>query len=190
MMNGDLPLTMLSTEQIQKCLEENKELILAIMEAKSQGKYAEIAPYQTKLQDNLTFLARLADFDSQPEPQAQMHSQAQGMQRQSQVAMPQQRPDFSTVNSGFDMNEQQQQKQQHLAMSSQQPDLSASKLAFQLNEQQHYKQPTFLQQRQLFPEGMNGFSGTNNSGMQTRNCNLPDTPSFNQMGSDAGPGWS
>ncbi|CAK8567671.1 unnamed protein product [Lathyrus sativus] len=187
MMNGDPPLTMLSTEQIQKCLEENKELILAIMEGKSQGKYAEIAPYQTKLQDNLTFLARLADFDSQPEPQAQMHSQGQGMQRQPQVEMSQQRPDFSTGNTAFDMNEQQQQ---HLAMSLQQPDLSTSKLAFQMNEQQHYKQPTFLQQRQLFPEGMNSFSSANNSGMQTRNCSLQDTPSFNQMGSDAGPGWS
>ncbi|XP_058752995.1 GRF1-interacting factor 3-like [Vicia villosa] len=189
MMNGDPSLSMLSTEQIQKYLEENKELILAIMEGKSQGKYAEIAPYQTKLQDNLTFLARLADFDSQPEPQAQMHSQGQGMQRLPQVAMSQQRPDFSIGNTAFDMNEQQQQ-QQHLAMPSQQPDLSTSKLAFQMNEQQHYKQPAFIQQRQLFPEGMNSFSGTNNSSMQTRTFNLPDTPSFNQMGSDAGPGWS
>ncbi|KAL5075451.1 hypothetical protein RYX36_014435 [Vicia faba] len=189
MMNGDPPHTMLSTEQIQKYLEENKELILAIMEGKSQGKCAEISQYQTKLQDNLTFLARLADFDSQPEPQAQMHSQGQGMQRQPQVAMSQQRLDFSTGNAPFDMSEQQQQ-QQHLAMSSQLPDLSTSKLAFQMNEQQQYKQPTFFQQRQLFPEGMNSFSGTNNSGMQTRICNQPDAPSFNQMGSDAGPGWS
>lgn len=115
-------------------------------------------------------------------------SQGQGMQQQPQVAMSQQRPDFSTGNTAFNINEQQQQ--QHLAMSSQQPDLSTSKLAFQMNEQQHYKQPTFIQQRQLFAEGMNSFSGTNNSSMQTRTFNLSDTPSFNQMGSDAGPGWS
>jgi hypothetical protein len=76
--------------------------------------------------------------------------QGQGMQQQQpQVAMSQQRPDFSSVNPSFDMNEQQQQ-QQHFTMSLQQPDLSTSKYGFQINEQ-HSKQPTFYQQRQLFP---------------------------------------
>jgi hypothetical protein len=75
-------------------------------------------------------------------------SQGQGMQRQQpQVAMSQQRPDFSSVNPTFDMNEQQQQ---HFAMSLQQPDLSTSKFGFHMNEQ-HSKQPAFYQQRQLFP---------------------------------------
>jgi len=37
---------------------------------------------------------------------------------------------------------------------------------------------------------MNSFTGTNNSGMQTGNNNLPDMQSFDQMGSDANPGWS
>jgi hypothetical protein len=68
-------------------------------------------------------------------------------QQQPQVALSQQRPDFSSVNPSFDMNEQQQQ---HFAMSLQQPDLSTSKFGFQMNEQ-HSKQPTFYQQRQLFP---------------------------------------
>ncbi|CAJ2667330.1 unnamed protein product [Trifolium pratense] len=155
MMNADPSLPMLTTEQIQKCLEENKELILAILEGQNQGKYGEIAPYQAKLQQNLTFLAKLADVGPQAGPQAQTHSQGQGMQQQQQqqqqpqVAMSQQRPDFSSVNPGFDMNEQQQQQQQ-FAMSLQQPDLSTSKLGFQMNEQ-HSKQPNFFQQRQLFP---------------------------------------
>ncbi|GAU35187.1 hypothetical protein TSUD_319970 [Trifolium subterraneum] len=160
MMNADPSLPMLTTEQIQKCLEENKELILAILEGQNQGKYGEIAPYQAKLQQNLTFLAKLADVGPQTGPQAQTHSQGQGMQQQQQpqvamsqqqpqVAMSQQRSDFSSVHPSFDMNEQQQQ-QQHFAMSLQQPDLSTSKLGFQMNEQ-HSKQPTFFQQRQLFP---------------------------------------
>ncbi|KAK2390821.1 GRF1-interacting factor [Trifolium repens] len=149
MMNADPPLPILTTEQIQKCLEENKELILAILEGQNQGKYGEIAPYQAKLQQNLTFLAKLADVEPQAGPPAQMHSQRQGMQQQQpQVAMSQQRPDFSSVNPSFDMNEQLQQ--QHFAMSLQQPDLSTSKFGFQMNEQ-HSKQPTFYQQRQLFP---------------------------------------
>ena len=95
------------------------------------------------------------------------------MLQQHHVPLSQQRPDFA-VNSAFDMNEQQQLQQQHLAMSLQQPDLSASKFAFQMNEQQH-----------------NSFTGTNNSGMQTGNNNLPDMQSFEyQIGSDVGPGWS
>ncbi|WJX40563.1 hypothetical protein P8452_28023 [Trifolium repens] len=148
MMNADPPLPILTTEQIQKCLEENKELILAILEGQNQGKYGEIAPYQAKLQQNLTFLAKLADVEPQAGPPAQTHSQGQGMQRQQpQVAMSQQRPDFSSVNPTFDMNEQQQQ---HFAMSLQQPDLSTSKFGFHMNEQ-HSKQPAFYQQRQLFP---------------------------------------
>jgi hypothetical protein len=111
------------------------------------------------------------------------------MQQQHQVPMPLQRPDFA-VNSAFDMNEQQQLQQQHLTMSLQQPDLSTSESAFQMNEQQHNKQPTFFQ-HQLFPEGMNSFTGTNNSGMQTGNNNLPDMQSFEyQIGSDVSPGWS
>ncbi|KAK2444552.1 GRF1-interacting factor [Trifolium repens] len=150
MMNADPPLPMLTTEQIQKCLEENKELIMVILEGQNQGKYGEIAPYQAKLQQNLTFLAKLADVGPQAGPPAQTHSQGQGMQQQQpQVAMSQQRPDLSSVNPSFDMNEQQQQ-QQHFTMFLQQPDLSTSKYGFQMNEQ-HAKQPTFYQQRQLFP---------------------------------------
>ncbi|XP_004502728.1 uncharacterized protein [Cicer arietinum] len=198
MMNVDPSLPVLTTEQIQKCLEENKELIMAILEGQNKGKYAEIIPYQAKLQHNLTFLAKLADVGPQAGPQAQTHSPGQGMQQQPPLIMSQQphvamsqqqRPDLSTLNSAFNTNEQQQQ--QHLAMSlQQQPDFSTSKMAFQMNEQ-HHKLPAFFQQRQLFPEGMGSFTGTtNNSGMQTRLCNLQDTPSFNQMGSDISPGWS
>ncbi|AET03558.1 putative transcription factor SSXT family [Medicago truncatula] len=55
MMNADPSLPVLTTEQIQKCLEENEELIMAILEGQKQGKHGELAPYQAKLQHNLTF---------------------------------------------------------------------------------------------------------------------------------------
>jgi len=55
MMKADPSLTVLTTEQIQKWLEENEELIMAILEGQKQGKHGELAPYQAKLQHNLTF---------------------------------------------------------------------------------------------------------------------------------------
>ncbi|XP_061340443.1 GRF1-interacting factor 1-like [Gastrolobium bilobum] len=191
MFNGDPPLPSIpnpTTEQIQKYLEENKELILTILEAQNLGKFTEIAQCQAKLQHNLTFLAKLADAG----PQAQIHSQGQGMQH-TQVAMSQQQPNLSTSNLSLDMIDQHQQHQQqhHLTMSLQQPDLSTSKLPFQMNEQYH-KLPAFFQQNQLIHGPMVSFPGTN-SGMfqasQTRPGYLPDMPASNH-GSDVGPGWS
>ncbi|TKY74035.1 GRF1-interacting factor 2 [Spatholobus suberectus] len=179
----------LTTEQIQKYLEENKELILAILEYQNMGKFTEIAQYQAKLQHNLTFLAKLADAGSQVSSQASMQ-QGQGMQ-QSHVAMSQPQPDLSTLNLPSEMNDQQQQ-QQHLAMSLHQPDISTSKLPFQMNEQ-NYKLPLFLYQQQLIPGPMGSFPGTNSGiyqASQTRLGNLSDTPSSNQIGSDSGHGWS
>ncbi|KAL2339562.1 hypothetical protein Fmac_007502 [Flemingia macrophylla] len=184
----------ITTEQIQKYLEENKELILAILEYQNQGKFNEIALCQTKLQHNLTFLAKLADVATQAPTPSQVSSQptmqqGQGMQ-QHHVALSQPQPDVSTMNLPMEMNDQQQQ--QHLAMSLHQPDISTSKLPLQMNEQ-HYKLPHFLyQQQQLIPGPMGSFLGTNTGlyqASQTRLGNLSDTPS-NQTGSDSGPGWS
>ncbi|KAK7350951.1 hypothetical protein VNO77_10036 [Canavalia gladiata] len=194
MFNGDPslnPVPTLTTEQIQKYLEENKELILAIMEAQRLGKFADIAQCQAKLQHNLTFLAKVADAGPQALIPSQISSQAimlqgQGMQ-QPHVPMSQPQPDPSTLNLPLDMNEQQ-----HLAVSLHQPNISTSKLPFQTNEQ-NLNVPSFFQQHQLIHGPMGNFPATNSGiyqASQTRLGNLPDTPSSNQTGSDFGSGWS
>ena len=55
------PPTVVTTELIQKYLDENQQLILAILENQNVGKLAEGAKYQTKLQENLMYLAAIAD---------------------------------------------------------------------------------------------------------------------------------
>ncbi|CAA0153025.1 unnamed protein product [Arabidopsis thaliana] len=60
------PANNITTEQIQKYLDENKKLIMAIMENQNLGKLAECAQYQALLQKNLMYLAAIAD--AQPPP--------------------------------------------------------------------------------------------------------------------------
>ncbi|XP_006664034.1 GRF1-interacting factor 3 [Oryza brachyantha] len=59
------PATGITTEQIQKYLDENKQLILAILENQNLGKLAECAQYQAQLQKNLLYLAAIADAQPQ-----------------------------------------------------------------------------------------------------------------------------
>ncbi|AQK39991.1 GRF1-interacting factor 3 [Zea mays] len=59
------PAAGISTEQIQKYLDENKQLILAILENQNLGKLAECAQYQSQLQKNLLYLAAIADAQPQ-----------------------------------------------------------------------------------------------------------------------------
>ncbi|XP_027111217.2 GRF1-interacting factor 1-like isoform X1 [Coffea arabica] len=61
-----------TTDHIQQFLDENKSLILKIVESQNSGKLSECAENQAKLQRNLMYLAAIAD--SQPQPPA-MHSQ-------------------------------------------------------------------------------------------------------------------
>ncbi|EFJ24060.1 hypothetical protein SELMODRAFT_414798 [Selaginella moellendorffii] len=64
--------TMITTELIQKYLDENKQLILAILDNQNLGKLHECAAYQSKLQQNLMYLAAIADAQPQnPLPGAQ-----------------------------------------------------------------------------------------------------------------------
>ncbi|WOL03896.1 GRF1-interacting factor 2 [Canna indica] len=56
-----IPIGNITTEQIQKYLDENKQLILAILENQNLGKLAECAQYQAQLQKNLLYLAAIAD---------------------------------------------------------------------------------------------------------------------------------
>ncbi|KAL6890361.1 hypothetical protein ACP4OV_009124 [Aristida adscensionis] len=63
------PAAGITTEQIQKFIEyldENKQLILAILENQNLGKLAECAQYQAQLQKNLLYLAAIADAQPQP----------------------------------------------------------------------------------------------------------------------------
>ncbi|KAL6842094.1 hypothetical protein ACP4OV_028073 [Aristida adscensionis] len=59
------PAAGITTEQIQKYLDENKQLILAILENQNLGKLAECAQYQAQLQKNLLYLAAIADAQPQ-----------------------------------------------------------------------------------------------------------------------------
>ena len=51
----------MTTELIQKYLNENEQLILAILENQNVGKLQECAQYQARLQQNLLYLAAIAD---------------------------------------------------------------------------------------------------------------------------------
>ncbi|GAB4855376.1 hypothetical protein Ancab_023999 [Ancistrocladus abbreviatus] len=61
-----------TTDHIQQYLDENKSLILKIVESQNSGKLNECAENQARLQRNLMYLAAIAD--SQPQPPT-VHSQ-------------------------------------------------------------------------------------------------------------------
>ncbi|KAL1541216.1 GRF1-interacting factor [Salvia divinorum] len=95
------PPTNITTEQIQKYLDENKKLILAILDNQNLGKLAECAQYQAQLQKNLMYLAAIADAQPQtPAMPTQMtphHAMQQGgfyMQHPQAAAMAQQQGTF------------------------------------------------------------------------------------------------
>jgi len=58
----------LTTDRIQKYLDENQQFILAIFENQNMGKIAEVAKYQVRLQQNMIYLAAIADFQPDPKP--------------------------------------------------------------------------------------------------------------------------
>ncbi|XVF42252.1 hypothetical protein PTKIN_Ptkin01aG0345900 [Pterospermum kingtungense] len=61
-----------TTDHIQQYLDENKSLILKIVESQNSGKLSECAENQARLQRNLMYLAAIADSQPQPLP---MHAQ-------------------------------------------------------------------------------------------------------------------
>ncbi|KAG7028524.1 GRF1-interacting factor 3 [Cucurbita argyrosperma subsp. argyrosperma] len=64
-MMPSFPPTNITSEQIQKYLDENKKLILAILDNQNLGKLNECAQYQAQLQKNLMYLAAIADAQPQ-----------------------------------------------------------------------------------------------------------------------------
>ncbi|GER46346.1 GRF1-INTERACTING FACTOR 2 family protein [Striga asiatica] len=83
------PPTNITTEQIQKYLDENKKLILAILDNQNLGKLAECAQYQAQLQKNLMYLAAIADAQPQtPAMPTQMTPPHPAMQQPGGFYMP------------------------------------------------------------------------------------------------------
>lgn len=129
---SSFPPANITTDQIQKCLDENKKLILAILDNQNLGKLAECAQYQAQLQKNLMYLAAIADAQPQmasmpaqmsPHPGMQQGG-AYYMQQQAAAAMAQQQGGFplrmpSQFTNPLQLHEQQQhhhQLQHHQAI--------------------------------------------------------------------------
>ncbi|KAH7292084.1 hypothetical protein KP509_29G051000 [Ceratopteris richardii] len=75
------PIASVTTELVQKYLDENKQLILSILDNQNVGNLNECAVYQQKLQSNLMFLAAVADAQTQSPPiHLQPHLRPPGMQ--------------------------------------------------------------------------------------------------------------
>lgn len=129
-----------TTDHIQQYLDENKSLILKIVESQNSGKINECAENQARLQRNLMYLAAIAD--SQPQP-ATMHSQQYA---QSQM-----------MQSGAHYMQQQQQQAQSMTPQA----LMAARSSMLYNQQAY---PT-LQQSQALHASQMGMSSAGSSGL-------------------------
>ncbi|XP_072992984.1 GRF1-interacting factor 3-like [Typha latifolia] len=131
-----VPAANITTEQIQKYLDENKQLILAILENQNLGKLSECAQYQAQLQKNLLYLAAIADAQPQaPTVRPQMMPQG-AMPQGGHYMQPQ--PIFPP-RAPLQFNPQQMQEQQQ-----------------QLHQPQVMPFPGHMAMR---PGGMNGMHG-------------------------------
>ncbi|KAM3343969.1 GRF1-interacting factor 2 [Capsicum chinense] len=116
-----------TTDQIQKYLDENKTLILAILDHQNLGKLAECAQYQAKLQKNLMYLAAIADAQPQspavptqitPHPAMQQggfymqHPQAAAMTQQQGMFTPKMSLQFNNPQHLQDQQQHQQLQRQ------------------------------------------------------------------------------
>lgn len=157
-MMPNYPQASITTEQIQKYLDENKKLILAILDNQNLGKLAECAQYQAQLQKNLMYLAAIADAQPQtatmpgqiaPHPGMQpgggfymQHPEAAAAMAAQQATglFPQKMP--LQFNSPQQMPDQQHQQYLH---------------------QQHQQAVAMMMQGQM---GMRPNTGIGNNGMQ------------------------
>ncbi|KAK6919917.1 SS18, N-terminal [Dillenia turbinata] len=141
-MMPSFPPNNITTEQIQKCLDENKKLILAILDNQNLGKLAECAQYQAQLQKNLMYLAAIADA----QPQA--------------PAMPSQMAPHPAMQQGFYMQHPQ------AAAMAQQPGLFPPKVPLQFNSPHQMAEQQLHQQHQQAMQGQMGIRpGGPNNGM-------------------------
>ncbi|XP_009129826.1 GRF1-interacting factor 1 isoform X3 [Brassica rapa] len=118
MMAGYYP-SNVTSDHIQQYLDENKSLILKIVESQNSGKLSECAENQARLQRNLMYLAAIAD--SQPQPPS-MHSQGEGGSHylQQQQAIQQQQSQQSLMAARSSMLYAQQQQQPYATLQQQQ----------------------------------------------------------------------
>ncbi|MFS7929748.1 putative transcription factor SSXT family [Helianthus anomalus] len=117
--------------RFKQCLEDNKNLIMAILECQKLGRFQECAQYQAVLQKNLMYLAAIADAQP-PTPQTPNPSQASFsffsvvMQTPpNPIPQAMQQPGGGQklpfhVNSVYTQDQQQQQQQQLLLQQQQQ----------------------------------------------------------------------
>ncbi|KFK30667.1 hypothetical protein AALP_AA6G012200 [Arabis alpina] len=163
------PQTNITTEQIQKYLDENKKLIMAILENQNVGKLAECAQYQALLQKNLMYLAAIAD--AQPPPPAATPILG-AMTPQAMVPHPS--LSMQPPPSYF-----MQQPQQGMGMAQQiSPGIFPPRGPLQFGTLHQLQDP----QQQLHQQAMQGHMGirqmalnNNNNGLQQHPMHLPET---------------
>ncbi|KAJ0520144.1 putative transcription factor SSXT family [Helianthus annuus] len=83
---GAFNTTSVTTDHIQQYLDENKALILNILENQSTGKFSECAENQSRLQHNLMYLAAIADCQPKQSP-IRLQPYTNSMQQQMQMQM-------------------------------------------------------------------------------------------------------
>ncbi|KAM0893715.1 hypothetical protein ACQ4PT_024933 [Festuca glaucescens] len=108
--------TPVTTDLIQQYLDENKQLILAILDNQNNGKVDECARNQAKLQQNLMYLAAIAD--SQPPQTASLSQYPSNLMMQSGPRyMPQQSAQMMSPQSLMAARSSMMYAQQQQAMS-------------------------------------------------------------------------
>ncbi|KAL8159606.1 hypothetical protein V2J09_001143 [Rumex salicifolius] len=127
-----------TSDHIQQYLDENKALILKIVESQNSGKINECAENQARLQRNLMYLAAIAD--AQPQPPT-MHSQ--------------QYPTSSMMQQSGGVYMQQQQQHQATGQGMSPQALMAARSSMLYSSQQPY---AALQQQQSMHSQMGGMS--------------------------------
>ncbi|XP_021897028.1 GRF1-interacting factor 2-like isoform X2 [Carica papaya] len=100
-----------TTEQIQRYLDENTQLIMVILENQRLGKFSECTSYQAQLQQNLMYLASIADAQPQEKTQEQPQSTEQAQYLQ---------PSSVPISQQHGSNGQQQQNQPYFLQRQQQ----------------------------------------------------------------------
>lgn len=109
--------TSVTTDHIQQYLDENKALILNILENQNTGKFSECAENQTRLQQNLMYLAAIADSQPKPSP-ISLQQQQQQQQLQSHHMVPQSHM-MAQSHTAFGQQSPFTAMQQHHALQSQ-----------------------------------------------------------------------
>ncbi|KAL0700487.1 hypothetical protein Bca4012_056609 [Brassica carinata] len=176
-----IPPSNITTEQIQKYLDENKKLIMAIMENQNLGKLAECAQYQALLQKNLMYLAAIAD--AQPPPPTTGAAPAPAMASQMTAPHPSMQPPSYFM-------------QQHPQASGMAPQASPAGIfpprgplqfgsPHQLQDQQQQQQLQLHQQAMQGHMGIRPMGISNNNGMQHQ-MQQPETSLGGASGANVG----